>query len=207
MTAYHSHVYQQGPDLDSDCQAPKTRPTPGKVQTSEVYGTRIIYDRKFLLDRRNSPLAQTPPRRLPDIPGVTSPSTVVEEHKVEMNNLNNHDRKTTVESSIILYLFKWGRSEKSVGTLKETILLGIITLGSAFHETVFGPSLDKILEKATDKKKALPQNKNHPRKGFFVLHSPKPLRRKGKNGRWSYPKGGGMNILIPQQQQSQQEKR
>ncbi|KFM02558.1 Eukaryotic translation initiation factor 4E-binding protein 2, partial [Aptenodytes forsteri] len=36
-------------------------------------GTRIIYDRKFLLDRRNSPMAQTPPCHLPNIPGVTSP--------------------------------------------------------------------------------------------------------------------------------------
>lgn len=36
-------------------------------------GTRIIYDRKFLLDCRSSPLAHTPPSCLPDIPGVTSP--------------------------------------------------------------------------------------------------------------------------------------
>ena len=35
-------------------------------------GTRIIYDRKFLLQCRTSPLARTPPS-LPDIPGVTSP--------------------------------------------------------------------------------------------------------------------------------------
>ncbi|KAM4635776.1 eukaryotic translation initiation factor 4E-binding protein 1-like isoform 2-T2 [Polymixia lowei] len=34
-------------------------------------GTRIIYDRKFLLQCRTSPLARTPPS-LPDIPGVTS---------------------------------------------------------------------------------------------------------------------------------------
>ncbi|XP_061589425.1 eukaryotic translation initiation factor 4E-binding protein 1-like [Cololabis saira] len=35
-------------------------------------GTRIIYDRKFLLQCRTSPLACTPPK-LPDIPGVTRP--------------------------------------------------------------------------------------------------------------------------------------
>uniref|UniRef100_A0A663N651 Eukaryotic translation initiation factor 4E binding protein 2 n=1 Tax=Athene cunicularia TaxID=194338 RepID=A0A663N651_ATHCN len=40
-------------------------------------GTRIIYDRKFLLDRRNSPMAQTPPCHLPNIPGVTSPVPVL----------------------------------------------------------------------------------------------------------------------------------
>ncbi|CAI9619537.1 unnamed protein product [Staurois parvus] len=71
--------------------------TPGGTLFSTTPGgTRIIYDRKFLLDRRNSPLAQTPPRRLPDIPGVTSPNPRVEEPKVETNNLNNHDRKTAV---------------------------------------------------------------------------------------------------------------
>ncbi|XP_025773632.1 eukaryotic translation initiation factor 4E-binding protein 2 [Puma concolor] len=61
--------------------------------------TRIIYDRKFLLDRRNSPMAQTPPCHLPNIPGVTSPGTLIEDSKVEvnnLNNLNNHDRKQAV---------------------------------------------------------------------------------------------------------------
>ncbi|XP_073452675.1 eukaryotic translation initiation factor 4E-binding protein 2 isoform X2 [Aquarana catesbeiana] len=68
----------------------------GAMHDIKNWGTRIIYDRKFLLDRRNSPLAQTPPRRLPDIPGVTSPNTAVESPKVETNNLNNHDRKTAI---------------------------------------------------------------------------------------------------------------
>nr|ACO13505.1 Eukaryotic translation initiation factor 4E-binding protein 2 [Esox lucius] len=36
-------------------------------------GTRIIYDRKFLLECRSSPLSRTPPCTLIDIPGVTSP--------------------------------------------------------------------------------------------------------------------------------------
>jgi hypothetical protein len=34
-------------------------------------GTRIIYDRLFLLQRKESPAAKTPPR-LPNIPGVTA---------------------------------------------------------------------------------------------------------------------------------------
>uniref|UniRef100_A0A8C0J242 Eukaryotic translation initiation factor 4E binding protein 3 n=1 Tax=Chelonoidis abingdonii TaxID=106734 RepID=A0A8C0J242_CHEAB len=36
-------------------------------------GTRIIYDRKFLLECKNSPVARTPPCYLPHIPGITSP--------------------------------------------------------------------------------------------------------------------------------------
>uniref|UniRef100_A0A8C5Q371 Uncharacterized protein n=1 Tax=Leptobrachium leishanense TaxID=445787 RepID=A0A8C5Q371_9ANUR len=76
----------------------KKNPCTAATTMEKIYGTRIIYDRKFLLDRRNSPLAQTPPRRLPDIPGVTSPITPAEVSKVETNNLNNHDhdRKTAV---------------------------------------------------------------------------------------------------------------
>lgn len=36
-----------------------------------VIGTRIIYERSFLLECRNSPLAQSPLANLPRIPGVT----------------------------------------------------------------------------------------------------------------------------------------
>ncbi len=33
-------------------------------------GTRIIYDRRFLLHMRNSPLAKTPPAKLASIPDI-----------------------------------------------------------------------------------------------------------------------------------------
>ncbi|XP_064828247.1 eukaryotic translation initiation factor 4E-binding protein 1-like [Oncorhynchus masou masou] len=47
--------------------------TPGGTLFSMTPGgTRIIYDRKFLLECRTAPLARTTPCR-PDIPGVTSP--------------------------------------------------------------------------------------------------------------------------------------
>ncbi|XP_063059866.1 eukaryotic translation initiation factor 4E-binding protein 3-like [Engraulis encrasicolus] len=48
--------------------------TPGGTLFSTTPGgTRIIYDRKFLLGCRNSPVARTPPPCLPQIPGVTIP--------------------------------------------------------------------------------------------------------------------------------------
>ncbi|KFU86325.1 Eukaryotic translation initiation factor 4E-binding protein 1, partial [Chaetura pelagica] len=56
-------------------------------------GTRIIYDRKFLMECRNSPVAKTPPSDLPDIPGVTSPH--VEELKIENNHVPNCDEKVS----------------------------------------------------------------------------------------------------------------
>merc|ERR1719230_930002 len=34
-------------------------------------GTKIVYERAFLINMRNSPMARTPPRNLPTIPGVT----------------------------------------------------------------------------------------------------------------------------------------
>uniref|UniRef100_A0A2K5Z4X4 Eukaryotic translation initiation factor 4E binding protein 2 n=1 Tax=Mandrillus leucophaeus TaxID=9568 RepID=A0A2K5Z4X4_MANLE len=62
-------------------------------------GTQIFYDRKFLLDCLNSPMARTPPCHLPNIPGVSSPGTLIEDSRVEVNNLNNinnHERKHAV---------------------------------------------------------------------------------------------------------------
>lgn len=68
--------------------------TPGGTLFSTTPGgTRIIYDRKFLLDCRSSPLARTPPRCLPDIPGVTSPPSVTikndKAHPKQMVNNNS----------------------------------------------------------------------------------------------------------------------
>lgn len=44
----------------------------GTIFSTTPGGTRIIYDRAFLLQMRNSPMAKTPPKNLPNIPGVTS---------------------------------------------------------------------------------------------------------------------------------------
>ncbi|KAA0718042.1 Paladin [Triplophysa tibetana] len=71
--------------------------TPGGVHHPDSCdanaGTRIIYDRKFLLDRRNSPIAQTPPAHLPVIPGVTSKNILNENKKNEAKNIKNRDAK------------------------------------------------------------------------------------------------------------------
>jgi len=39
-------------------------------------GTRIFYQRDFLMQCKNSPLAKTPPANMANIPGVTSPGEV-----------------------------------------------------------------------------------------------------------------------------------
>jgi len=50
--------------------------TPGGTLFSTTPGgTRIVYDRTFLMQLRNSPMAKSPPKNLPTIPGVTSPQT------------------------------------------------------------------------------------------------------------------------------------
>uniref|UniRef100_A0AAQ6IKN0 Eukaryotic translation initiation factor 4E binding protein 2 n=1 Tax=Anabas testudineus TaxID=64144 RepID=A0AAQ6IKN0_ANATE len=78
--------------------------TPGGTLFSTTPGgTRIIYDRKFLLDRRNSPIAQTPPAHLPVIPGVTSQNVLNENRKNEANNhINNHDGKPTTGMNYVM---------------------------------------------------------------------------------------------------------
>jgi len=50
--------------------------TPGGTLFSTTPGgTRIIYDRAMLMHLRNSPMAKSPPKNLPSIPGVTAPQT------------------------------------------------------------------------------------------------------------------------------------
>ena len=54
-----------------------------------ILGTRIIYDRKFLLDLKASPLSQTP-TKLPVIPGVTldDHGKIIEEDEESLNIAN-----------------------------------------------------------------------------------------------------------------------
>ncbi|KAJ8013840.1 hypothetical protein DPEC_G00033970 [Dallia pectoralis] len=78
--------------------------TPGGTFFSTTPGgTRIIYDRKFLLDRRNSPIAQTPPAHLPNIRGVTSLNVLTENGRNEANNHikphNSHGKTATGEDA------------------------------------------------------------------------------------------------------------
>lgn len=47
----------------------------GTIFSTTPGGSRIIYDRSFLMQMRNSPVARTPPKNLPVIPGVTLSSS------------------------------------------------------------------------------------------------------------------------------------
>jgi len=50
--------------------------TPGGTMFAHTPGgTRIVYERAFLIQMRQSPLAKSPPANLPEIPGVTVPAT------------------------------------------------------------------------------------------------------------------------------------
>lgn len=56
-------------DLPTGCAA-----TPGGTMFGTTPGgSKIIYDRLYLLKVRDSPASHTPPVRLPAIPGVTCP--------------------------------------------------------------------------------------------------------------------------------------
>lgn len=71
--------------------------TPGGTLFSTTPGgTRIIYDRKFLLECRSSPMTKTPPKGLPNIPGVTSPPS---KEKVPNGELLNNNATAADSSS------------------------------------------------------------------------------------------------------------
>lgn len=49
----------------------------GTIFSTTPGGTRIIYERKFLMQCRQSPLSKTPPANLPNIPGITTKDSEV----------------------------------------------------------------------------------------------------------------------------------
>ena len=58
--------------------------------TTCLLGTRIVYERAFLMQMRQSPLARTPPANLPVIPGVTVPAST----SPEKNNTSSSPSKS-----------------------------------------------------------------------------------------------------------------
>lgn len=53
-------------------------------------GTKIVYERAFLVNMRNSPLSRTPPTNMPNIPGITTDfgkkDQKIENHVDQQNN-------------------------------------------------------------------------------------------------------------------------
>ncbi|XP_077999523.1 eukaryotic translation initiation factor 4E-binding protein 1-like [Glandiceps talaboti] len=74
----------------------------GTIFSTTPGGTRIIYERKFLMQMRNSPLARTPPKNLPVIPGVTSP--IENTKKVQQKSKNNANHENSDKDKPILEL-------------------------------------------------------------------------------------------------------
>jgi len=64
----------------------------GTIFSTTPGGTRIIYERKFLLDMKASPLSQTP-TKLPIIPGVTldDHGKIIEEDEEGLTTLEEGD--------------------------------------------------------------------------------------------------------------------
>ncbi|XP_022317920.2 eukaryotic translation initiation factor 4E-binding protein 1-like isoform X1 [Crassostrea virginica] len=48
----------------------------GSIFSTTPGGTKIFYDRSFLLQCRNSPLTKSPPPNMAKIPGITTPGKV-----------------------------------------------------------------------------------------------------------------------------------
>lgn len=66
----------------------------GTIFSTTPGGTRIIYERKFLLDLKSSPLSQTP-TKLPVIPGVTldDHGKIIEEDETALATMQEEDDK------------------------------------------------------------------------------------------------------------------
>ncbi|TMS03903.1 Eukaryotic translation initiation factor 4E-binding protein 1 [Larimichthys crocea] len=80
--------------MSTDCQKTTAKAIPS---TRRVPGSST--DRKFLLECRSSPVAKTPPRGLPNIPGVTSPPSRGADEKACNGELLNNNSIPAPESS------------------------------------------------------------------------------------------------------------
>jgi len=76
----------------------------GTVFGTTPGGTKIVYERAFLINMRNSPMARTPPNNLPTIPGVTCGFEKKETEKPKANekkdsgdNLKNDDDQFSMD--------------------------------------------------------------------------------------------------------------
>ena len=93
--------------------SPQDMPTKGIAETpggtifgTTPGGTRIIYDRLFLLKQKGSNLSRTPPVNLPAIPGVTQDlhrrvSVVPEEESDEKHNVQKQKSEESVQNDNI----------------------------------------------------------------------------------------------------------
>jgi len=68
----------------------------GSIFSTTPGGTRIFYDRSFLLQCRNSPLTKSPPPNMAKIPGVTVPGEI-NMPKENGDVKENHRDKNTPE--------------------------------------------------------------------------------------------------------------
>lgn len=66
----------------------------GSIFSTTPGGTRIFYDRSFLMQCRNSPLARTPPANMANIPGITSPGKidVPKENSVKQEKVKKEEK-------------------------------------------------------------------------------------------------------------------
>ncbi|KAK9303233.1 hypothetical protein QLX08_005007 [Tetragonisca angustula] len=73
--------------------------TPGGTLFSTTPGgTRIVYERDFLMNLRNSPISRTPPRNMPSIPGELLKNTL-QNFSTSAKNQINKDTPVIEESA------------------------------------------------------------------------------------------------------------
>jgi len=126
--------------------------TPGGTFFSTTPGgTRIIYDRKFLLKCRASPMSNTPPNNLPDIPGVTTPDkgpskeiTAIKEEKEDTNSTNGDSSPMTKDEDDQFDMELWSCSYMTSFLWRHKLLTSSVATSCFFMFLLFDFLLQSI---------------------------------------------------------------
>ncbi|KAG8538028.1 hypothetical protein GDO81_023414 [Engystomops pustulosus] len=159
---------------------------------SNLGATSVARTLYFWLGKLESYIREGTPREalLESIPLLRSATAFLADASAEGIRFAAKEGALTNATRRALWLKQWS------GDIRSKSKLCSIPFSGDF---VFGPELDAILEKASDRKRGFPESKTIPKKSSFrpFRNTRETYRGKGKQGRWSYPKGGrGRGFLF-----------
>ncbi|XP_072002898.1 uncharacterized protein [Engystomops pustulosus] len=176
-------------DRKSDSLLRKAWETSMLSLKTNLASTSVARNLLYWLNELESHIKEGTPRStiLENFPLLKSATAFLADSAAEGIRFASKEGALTNSTRRALWLKQWNGDIRSKAKLCSLPFSG---------EFVFGPELDAILERASDKKKGFPE-RSIPKKQPFRDFKKDSYKDKGKRGRWSYPKGGkGRGFLF-----------